>query len=325
MLDKPDIQDASIIAAVGDVFGLEITQVTFLPLGADFSAAVYWAVAAGGVAYFLKLRQGNFDEVAVAVPRFLQTYGLAAVMAPIPTTGGQLWTELDGFKLILYPFVEGHDGRDVELSERQWRDLGAALRAIHSSRLPSDLARCTQRETYSPRWRAILKAALARCADKEYDDPPAARLAALLKAKRQEIERIVGQAERLAVPLRRHPRPFVLCHTDIHALNVILGADDSLFIIDWDNPLLAPKEHDLMFMDGSSDEAMWRNPREDLFYQGYGQTEVDPVALAYYQTERVVEDIAVTCEMVFSGAGSGDPRVSDREQGVQFVVNRFPD
>ena len=325
MLDKPGIQDELIVAAMGDAFGLEVTQVAFLPLGADFDTAVYRAVAADGAAYFLKLRRGNFDEMAVAVPRFLQTQGIAAVMAPIPTRGGRLWTELDGFRLILYPFVEGRSGRSAELSERQWRDLGAALRAVHASRLPPDLARRTPRETYSPRWRGMLRAALARSGDSSYDDPAAARLAALLKAERSKIEQIVGRAERLAVPLRRHPRPFVLCHTDIHAFNVILGADDSLFIVDWDNPLLAPKEHDLMFMDDSSDEGMWCNPREDLFYQGYGPTEIDPVALAYYQAERVVVDIAVTCEMVFSGAEAGDPRVGDREQGVQYVANRFPE
>jgi len=325
MLDKPDIEDALIVAAVGDGFGLKIAQVMFLPLGADFDTAVYRAVAADGTAYFLKLRRGNFDEVAVAIPRFLQTQGIAAVMAPIPTRGGRLWTELDGLKLILYPFVEGHDGIHAELSERQWRDLGAALRAVHASRLPPELARCTPRETYSPRWRGTVRAALVHSKDSRYDDPAAARLAALLKAKRGEIGCIVGQAERLAVPLRRHPRPFVLCHTDIHAANVLLGADDSLLIVDWDNPLLAPKEHDLMFMDNDSGEGMWCNPREDLFYQGYGQTEVDPVALAYYQAERVVVDVAVTCEMVFAGAEAGDPRVSDREQGVQYVVNRFLD
>ena len=323
MLDKPDIEDALIVAAVGDGFGLKIAQVMFLPLGADFDTAVYRAVAADGEAYFLKLRRGNFDEVAVAIPRFLQTQGIAAVMAPIPTRGGRLWTEVGGFKLILYPFVEGCSGRNAELSDRQWRELGAALKAVHASRLPPDLARRTPRETYSPRWRGMLKAALARNGKVAYDDPAAARLAALLKARRGKIAQIVERAERLAVPLRRHPRPFVLCHADIHAYNVILGADDSLLIVDWDNPLLAPKEHDLMFMDDDSDEGMWCNPKEDLFYQGYGQTEVDPVALAYYQAERVVEDIAVTCEMVFAGAEAGDPRVSDREQGVQYVVGRF--
>ncbi len=325
MLDKPDVEDALIVAALRDGFGLEVAQVEFLPLGADFDTAVYRVVTAGGAACFLKLRRGNFDEVAVAIPRYLQTQGIAAVMAPIPATGGQLWTELGGFKLILYPFVEGHDAIGVELSDRQWRELGAALKAAHATRLPPDLARCTPCETYSPRWRGILRAALSRSETMAYDDPAAARLAALLKAKRREIEQIVERAARLAVPLRRHPRPFVLCHTDIHAANVLLDTDDRLFIVDWDNPLLAPKEHDLMFMDGGSDEGMWCPTREDLFYQGYGQTEVDPVALAYYQVERIVVDIAVTCEMVFSGAEAGDPRAGDREQGVQYVVNRFPD
>jgi spectinomycin phosphotransferase len=324
MLDKPDIQDALIVAALHDAFELDAAQVEFLPLGADFDTAVYRVVAADGAAYFLKLRRRNFDEVAVAIPRFLQTQGIAAVMAPIPTRGGRLWTELDGNKLILYPFVQGRSGRNAELSERQWRELGAALRAVHAAKLPPDLARRTPRETYSPRWRGIVKAALARSGESAYDDPAAARLAALLKTERGKIAQIVERAERLAVPLRRRPRPFVLCHTDIHAFNVLLGADDSLLIVDWDNPLLAPKEHDLMFMDAGSDEGMWRNPREELFYQGYGQTEIDPVALAYYQSERIVVDIAVTCELVFSGDEAGDPRVSDREQGVQYVVNRFP-
>ena len=325
MLDKPDIQDELIVAALRDNFGLEVAQLAFLPLGADFNTAVYRAVTTGGASYFVKLRRSDFDEVAVAVPNFLRAQGIAVVMAPIPATGRRLWTEIDEFKLILYPFVEGRDGRDVALSDRQWRELGAALRAVHASRLPSGLARRTPRETYSPRWRAMLKAALARSKNSYYDDPAAARLAALLKAKHAEIERIVGHAERLAVSLRRRPRPFVLCHTDIHALNVLLGTDDSLSIVDWDNPLLAPKEHDLMFMDAGSDEGMWCNPREDLFYQGYGRAEVDPVALAYYQAERVVVDIAVTCEMVFAGAQAGDPRSGDREQGVQYVVYRFPD
>ena len=323
MLDKPDIQDALIIAAVGDAFGLKVAQLTFLPLGADFNTAVYRAVSVDGAPYFLKLRRGDFDEVAVAIPRYLQKQGIAAVMAPIPARDGRLWAEMEGFKLILYPFVEGRSGRNAELSDRQWRELGAALRAVHAAKLPPDLARRAPRETYSPHWRGMVKAALARSETSAYDDPAAARLAALLKTERGKIAPIVDRAERLAVPLRRHPRPFVLCHTDVHAFNVILGADDGLFIVDWDNPLLAPKEHDLMFMDDGCDEGMWSNPREDLFYQGYGPTEVDPVAMAYYQVERVVVDIAVTCEMVFAGAEAGDPRVSDREQGVQYVVGRF--
>jgi spectinomycin phosphotransferase len=323
MLDKPDLEDALIVDALRDAFGLDVADVAFLPLGADFDTAVYKAVAVDGAPYFVKLRRGNFDEIAVSIPRFLQTQGVGAVMAPIPTTGGQLWTGLGDFKLILYPFVEGPNGFDVALSDRQWRDLGTALRAVHGTRLPPDLARCMPRETYSPRWRETLIRFLARSEVTAYDDPAAVRLAALLRARRAEIEPIVERAARLAERLRRRPRQFVLCHTDIHGWNVLLGPNDGLFIVDWDNPCLAPKECDLMFTSGEVGGVWYGATKEALFYEGYGQTEIDLAALAYYRFERIVEDIAVTCEMVFSTAAGDQARASDREQAVQFVVDSF--
>jgi spectinomycin phosphotransferase len=46
----------------------------------------------------------------------------------------------------------------------------------------------------------------------------------------------------------------------------------------------------------------WNEPEEvDAFYRGYGATGIDPVALAYYRYERIVEDIAVGWEQVIRG------------------------
>ena len=36
----------------------------------------------------------------------------------------------------------------------------------------------------------------------------------------------------------------------VHAGNVLLGDNDKLAIVDWDNPIMAPKERDLMFVGG---------------------------------------------------------------------------
>jgi hypothetical protein len=41
-----------------------------------------------------------------------------------------------------------------------------------------------------------------------------------------------------------------LCHSDIHAGNILIDVNDDFYIVDWDNPILAPKEHDLMFIGG---------------------------------------------------------------------------
>jgi spectinomycin phosphotransferase len=73
MLEKPDIQDESIIACLQEEYGLLVVQVDFLPLGVDPNAAVYRVVADTGTPYFLKLRRGVFDETCVALPAFLVT------------------------------------------------------------------------------------------------------------------------------------------------------------------------------------------------------------------------------------------------------------
>lgn len=84
-----------------------------------------------------------------------------------------------------------------------------------------------------------------------------------------------------------------MCHSDIHAGNVLVVNEETIYIIDWDEPILAPKERDLMFIGGGVGN-VWNNPHEiDYFYEGYGKTNIDKTILSYYRHERIVEDIAV--------------------------------
>jgi spectinomycin phosphotransferase len=94
------------------------------------------------------------------------------------------------------------------------------------------------------------------------------------------------------------PEP-VLCHSDLHAGNILCSTDGQLYIVDWDNPILAPRERDLMFI-GASVGGIWNTPEEEaLFYNGYGSTEINAAALAYYRFERILEDIAPNAEKLF--------------------------
>jgi spectinomycin phosphotransferase len=73
MLEKPDLQEEKIIACLQDEYELCVTQVAFLPLGADQNTAVYRTIADGETPYFVKLRRGVFDEIAVHYPNFSAT------------------------------------------------------------------------------------------------------------------------------------------------------------------------------------------------------------------------------------------------------------
>ncbi|MHB8625066.1 MAG: phosphotransferase [Aggregatilineales bacterium] len=318
MLEKPALQDAKIIACLRDQYGLQVAQFAFLPIG-DWNTAVYRVVTHDKTLYFLKLRRGVFDETSVMVPQFLSDQGIVQVIVPILTRIQQLWTSLDTFSLILYPFVEGRNGFERNLSDRQWGDFGRALKGIHTAIASPALLRRFQQETYSPQWREIVRAFQVRVENDTFDDPIAANLAAFMKVKRDVILDLVGRAERLSLALQNHPLEFVLCHSDIHAGNILIDANYDLYIVDWDNPILAPQERDLMFIGGGVG-GVWHKPEEEnLFYQGYGQTQIDPIALAYYRYERIVEDIAAFCEQILLS----DDGAEDREKGLRWFISQF--
>jgi spectinomycin phosphotransferase len=319
MLTPPDLSADAIAAHMRDAYGVDVVQVAFLPIGADADAAVYRLDSADGMAYFLKLRRARFDEIAVAVPAFLHAHGVQAVMAPLATVDGALWTSGHGFTWILYPLFVGPNGFERPLSDAQWVALGKSLRAVHAAVLPASLAARVPREEYSPQWRDAVTTFDQQVEADRFADPIAARLAAGWRTKRQEIGAMVERAGRLAQTLRDRALPFVLCHTDLHAGNVLLGEDGALAIVDWDDPIFAPKERDLMFIGGGIG-GVWDTAREEaLFYQGYGPVEIDPIALAYYRYERIVADLAAYGEEVFEAQGS----VEDRENGLRKVMGQF--
>ena len=128
-----------------------MTELEFLPIGYDTSAWVYRTGADDGETYFLKVRKGPVDAISLAVPRSLKEAGATQVVAPIPARGGEKpWGTIDDFALILYPFIPGRTAMDLGLSDPQWIEYGAILRAIHGTRLPDDVQRQVPRESFVP-------------------------------------------------------------------------------------------------------------------------------------------------------------------------------
>src|SRR3989338_7239154 len=127
----------------------------------------------------------------------------------------------------------------------------------------------------------------------------ALKLQKFMKKNMRAILRLVDRAEQLGGKLQNQSPQFVLCHSDIHAGNVLIDGNNAIYILDLDEPIMAPKERDLMFIGGGVGN-VWNKPHEEkLFYQGYGQTKIDQTLLAYYRYERIVEDIAIyTHELV---------------------------
>jgi len=299
---------------------LSVVQITFLPLGADLNTAVYRVVADDEMPYFVKLRREDFDEAAVTVPKFLSDLGIKQIIPSLTTQTGQLWANLDPFNVILYPFVEGHNGFEVNLSDQQRVEFGAALKSFHTADVPSAITNSIRREIFSPQWREIVKLFLERIENETFDEPVAVELAAFLKTKRNETLELVKRSERLALALQAQSPEFILCHADIHAWNLLIDVNNALYMVDWDTLIFAPKERDLMFI-GAGLGGNGHSPKEEetLFYQGYGPTQIDPIGMAYYRYERIIEDIAIYCEQIFLSDKGGQ----DRERSLENLKSNF--
>ena len=213
--------------------------------------------------------------------------------------------------------LKGQDGFSRDLTNDQWITLGKALRQVHEFDLPPLIKDQIKRESYSPKWREAVRSIYTHIdAEQRVADDIALKLLTFMKEHRGTIQRLVNRAEQLGKNIQKQSPDFVLCHSDIHGGNVLIANDGAIYIVDWDQPIMAPKERDLMFIGGGIAN-VWNNPHEEeFFYKGYGKTEINREILAYYRHERIVEDIALYSQQLLLTTDGGKDRA---EMYKQFI------
>jgi spectinomycin phosphotransferase len=307
-IEPPDCSDASLVEAVRGHFDLLLKTLTFLPLGQDPLAWTFRATTTDETAYFIKLHRGAVSQAGLAVPRYLAGLGVSCAVAPLRARDQRLWAELDGLTLTLYPFINASTGMEHGLEEHHWVAYGAALRAIHRTPVEPELRPLLTREPFTTtaestwpgvsRWSDVVTAAEAAIQWRNVTDPIQDEVARFWQAQRALIQALIERFEALGRELRGRRPALVLCHSDIHPNNLLIDTEDHLWIVDWEDTLLAPKECDLIFGLGGLGNYP-AGPREQAwFLRGYGETTVDPVALTFYRCLRAIGDIGWNAEQL---------------------------
>jgi spectinomycin phosphotransferase len=315
MQEAPPISEVTLNAAVQNDYGIVVTELTFLPIGADSSAWVYQLVSVEGTRYFLKIRKGQINQAGLAIPHYLQQTEVAQVIAPLPTRTQTLWVELNEFKLILYPFVEGSNAVDAGMSEDQWSNLGSMIQKVHAASLPPELLGLMRRETFTPKWLDLVKQLQMQIHHQMFTDPLQQQLAQFWQSQSHIIQRLIEGVETRAVRLQESNLPWVLCHADLHTWNVLIDERNQVWIVDWDEVVLAPKERDLMFVMGGIGKDLVKPADEAAFFQSYGSVSVDALALAYYRYAWAVDDIGSYAEQVL--------RPEESEANKRYALELF--
>lgn len=321
MQEASSISKTILTATVQDNYDITVHDLTFLPIGADASAWVYQLASTDGTHYFLKVRKGEVNQASLAIPHYLQEKGVARVVAPLSTRTQTLWIELNEFKIILYPFLEGSTATDVGMSEGQWLELGSTMQKVHTTSLTPELSNILRRETFTPKWLSVVEQLQRQLEQQTFTDPLHQQLATVWKKQSETIQSLVKSAEMLGKKLKEKHLPLGLCHADLHTWNVLVDKQGQIWIVDWDETVLAPKERDLMFVIRGIAKGLVEPNDEVAFFQGYGSTSVDALALAYYRYAWAIDDIGSYAEQLLMTEESG----ANKRFALELLQKQFED
>jgi spectinomycin phosphotransferase len=117
------------------------------------------------------------------------------------------------------------------------------------------------------------------------------RLRALLQPRLADLHAQLGEVEALCETVRARAGELVLCHTDMGGNNVLVSShggstEDSVAVLDWDDLILAPPEHDLQEYRGAGFARFLR-----AYRAAGGSGPADPLQLRFYLLRRYLADL----------------------------------
>src|SRR5690348_13223084 len=124
MREPPKISEERLRACLRDQYDLAPVTLEFLPVGHDYHAGVYRVVSQQSATYLLKVTTRPLYEPRCLVPRYLYDQGITSVVAPVPTRSVALWTRVEAWTVIVYPFIDG-DTSLTGMTNEQWKQVGS--------------------------------------------------------------------------------------------------------------------------------------------------------------------------------------------------------
>lgn len=310
MIENPPPSMHDVLTCLRMCYGIEPLMLDPLLSGADLSATVFKAQIRNHPPYFIKVKHGHHHDTGVIITELLQNAGIQQIVPIVKTIDGQSTVRVGDSTIIVYPFVDGRDGFNRDLTDNQWVTLGKVMKQIHEMNVPPSIQEKIQRESYSPKWQQAVRGLYPLLELESIGDSAASDLLTFMKQHKATIHRLVDRAEQLAQKAQEQSSPLVLCHSDLHGGNILISEKSAIYIVDWDDPIMAPKERDLMFIGGGVANVWNKLHESEKFYKGYGNAEINKTLLAYYRHERIVEDIAIYGQHLLQMTEGGAERIT---------------
>ncbi len=325
MTGKAPLDLQILIETVHHEYGISLVSLQFLLRG--WGGDCYSAVTRDGVRYFLKLHDDATYMGTAATSRafylpLMNQLSGKGILPHIPqlvsTKTGALSLQIDLGELVITHFIEADLVGFGFLPDNILGSLAKAVGILHRSRPQLDFE-YPLIEQFEIAFETDLVQSFDRVAAITSQDNLGKQLLrqTLLPHKAGVLDAL-QHLKKLRDQVRVNPKPMVVCHTDLHGGNLMTAGDGTLYILDWENALIAPPEHDLFFFAGETRfREVFLPPYEDQF---------DPISLnrdvlGFYFYRRALEDIAGFVFRILQGDGGVD---RDRED-IEWLIGNLED
>ena len=133
---------------VEEDFALDLVSLDAVEHGADDNAQLWRGSAADGIRFAVKLSGGG-NAAGLVLTAHLASNGVRGIAAPMLTRPGQLWSEREGRRLSVVPWVSDDRALDGPMGAAYWRAYGDLLAQVHATAPPDELVSLLPREEHT--------------------------------------------------------------------------------------------------------------------------------------------------------------------------------
>jgi spectinomycin phosphotransferase len=308
-----------LIRTIQEDYGLEVINLDFRQRG--WGGDCYAVDTRIGERYFLKVVDQVINiGVAVSSLDFYldltdQLYSkriLPHIPHPVHTQNGSLASRIGSFALVVTNFINGEDVGFGNMPGPVLMQLADRVGILHKCR-PQLAFEHPFIEQFETRFVPDLLETLGKLETTSKDDTPGQQLLrGNLLSRKEEINQYLERLKALQKQVKSVEKPMVICHTDLHGGNLMTDDLGNLYILDWENAMIAPREHDMIFFAGESSlwEIFW-----PIYQRHFARVELDYEVLRFYFYRRGLEDVAGFVFRIMQEDG-GEERDKDDAEGV---------
>lgn len=286
------LTDQAIIDRVTKIWGFVVHKPEYNDLGTTFA---FGLTNDNGKKLFLKIYSKRKEEAhlynstpeslrnnCLVLSRLRIKYNIRQMPEIIKTSAGEYLDEFDNFMLVILHYIEGSNPR-YEPNELQSIKLATILSDLHMVPIVDfpEIVYETFDIDFAMGFRKWLD--IKSVHGREEMRPMLEKLA----THKAYIERALSSLEKLCAYFKSAPLDLVLTHGDAHHFNVLQTTND-LYLIDWDDVKIAPRERDLWHYEFTPLTVDYSdlNPKFVL----------NRDLCAYYRTQRFLDDLRIYIE-----------------------------